>query len=183
MKRYVLFAGCNGAGKSTLYQTNEQFRDMPRVNLDEILREFGSWKNEKEVFEAGKIAVRRIGEYFASGTSFNQETTLCGKSIWNNIDKARNLGYWIEMHYVGVDSAETAKKRIAFRVSRGGHGISDEDVERRFSESIANLSRAISLCDVVEVYDNTEKFQKVACFERGRCVMRAETCPDWVPRS
>ena len=45
MKRYILFAGCNGVGKSTLYQTNELFKDMPRVNMDEIVREFGSWKD------------------------------------------------------------------------------------------------------------------------------------------
>ena len=35
MKRYILFAGCNGVGKSTLYQTNDMFRNMPRVNMDD----------------------------------------------------------------------------------------------------------------------------------------------------
>ena len=30
---------------------------------------------------AGKIAVEKITEYLNSGVSFNQETTLCGKSI------------------------------------------------------------------------------------------------------
>lgn len=47
MKRYILFAGCNGVGKSTLYQTNDLFRNMPRVNMDEIVREFGSWKTNR----------------------------------------------------------------------------------------------------------------------------------------
>lgn len=50
MKRYILFAGCNGVGKSTLYQTNDMFLDLPRVNMDEIVREFGSWKNQADVW-------------------------------------------------------------------------------------------------------------------------------------
>ena len=55
MKRYILFAGCNETGKSTLYQTNDMFLGMPRVNMDEIVREFGSWKNQADVFKAGNF--------------------------------------------------------------------------------------------------------------------------------
>ena len=60
MKKYVLIAGVNGAGKSTLYQSLQSLRDMPRVNTDEILREFGDWRNMGDVMAAGKIAVRTI---------------------------------------------------------------------------------------------------------------------------
>lgn len=45
MKKYIIFAGVNGAGKSTLYQTNSQLFDMPRINVDEIVRDFENWKN------------------------------------------------------------------------------------------------------------------------------------------
>lgn len=31
--------------------------------------------------KAGKMAVHELNEYLESGISFNQETTLCGKSI------------------------------------------------------------------------------------------------------
>lgn len=44
MKKYILMAGVNGAGKSTLYQSMQSLQDMPRVNTDEILREFGIGK-------------------------------------------------------------------------------------------------------------------------------------------
>lgn len=40
MKKYLIFAGVNGAGKTTLYQTNNEYKDLPRVNMDEIVREF-----------------------------------------------------------------------------------------------------------------------------------------------
>lgn len=37
MKKYLIFAGVNGAGKTTLYQTNSEYKDLPRVNMDEKL--------------------------------------------------------------------------------------------------------------------------------------------------
>ncbi len=60
MKKYLIFAGINGAGKTTLFQTNVEYKNYPRVNLDEIVRSFGSWKNNLDVLNAGKIAVKQI---------------------------------------------------------------------------------------------------------------------------
>ena len=87
--------------------------------------------NSSDVIRAGKIAVSKINHYFEIGESFNQESTLCGRSIIKNIKRARMCGYRIELHYVGVDSVDIAKKRIAQRGANGGHGIPDKDVERR----------------------------------------------------
>ncbi len=84
VKKYILIAGVNGAGKSTLYQSLQSLQGMPRVNTDEILRDFGDWRNMADVMTAGKIAVKKIARYFDEGITFNQETTLCGKSIINN---------------------------------------------------------------------------------------------------
>ena len=57
MKKYILFAGVNGAGKTTLYNTNILIQNMERVNLDEIVRNKGDWKNRKDVMAAGREAV------------------------------------------------------------------------------------------------------------------------------
>lgn len=182
MKKYVLIAGVNGAGKSTLYQTIESLKDMPRVNTDEIVREFGDWKNTADVMKAGKIAVRKIKQFFEQGISFNQETTLCGGSILRNIDKAKELGYQIELHYVGVDSVDIAKDRIAYRVKHGGHGIADSDVERRYTESLKKLQMVIGKCDSVILYDNTIRFERFAAYENGKQVMVADCIPEWYKR-
>ena len=77
MKKYIVIAGVNGAGKSTLYQMYDRFEGMPRVNVDEIMREIGDWKNSQDVFTAGKIAVKSISKYLEDGIAFNQETTAC----------------------------------------------------------------------------------------------------------
>ena len=41
--------------------------------------------------------------------SFNQETTLSGKSIIRNIKKAKQNGFYVVMNYIGVDSPGTAR--------------------------------------------------------------------------
>ena len=103
MKKYILIAGVNGAGKSTLYQSLQSLHGIPRVNTDEMLREFGDWRNMTDIMIAGKMAVKKINRFFDEGITFNQETTLCGKSILNNIAVAKERDYFIELHYIGVE--------------------------------------------------------------------------------
>ncbi len=179
MKKYILIAGVNGAGKSTLYQTLNSLQSMERINTDEIVKSFGDWKNPADVMKAGKIAVKRIRDYFDSGISFNQETTLCGNSILKNIEKARALGYKIELHYVGVDSVEIAKQRICYRVAHGGHGIPDADVERRYKESFEHLNVVKDKCDIVVLYDNTDVFNRFAVYQNGNFFTISEKVPSW----
>lgn len=179
MKKYILIAGVNGAGKSTLYQTLDSLKDIKRVNIDEIVRENGNWHNPADVMTAGKQAIRVIKDYFDKGISFNQETTLCGNSILKNIDTALNEGYVVELHYVGVDSVDIAKQRIAYRVEHGGHGIPDKDVERRYTESFINLKKVIGKCDMAIMYDNTNVFNRFAVYEKGRIVELSNNVPKW----
>ena len=178
-KEYIIVAGVNGAGKTTLFQTNDYFFQTPRINLDEIVREFGSWKNTKDISKAGMIAVRKINDYFYNNESFNQETTLCGKSIFRNIDIAIRKGYIVKLYYIGVDSVDIAKKRVHKRVIDGGHGVPDKDIERRYTESLNNLRMVLNKCDKTYIYDNTYDFKRIAIFENDKCVWKAERLPDW----
>lgn len=182
MKKYILIAGVNGAGKSTLYQTFGSLKNMPRVNTDEYVREFGDWRNSTDVLKAGRIAINNIKQYFKSGITFNQETTLCGNSIIRNIKNAKSMGYEVEVHYVGVDSVDIAKKRIAYRVVQGGHGIPDADVERRYNESIDNLRKIIKICDMVVLYDNTKAFNRFAIYNNGQLINLSDEQPNWYKR-
>lgn len=179
MKKYILIAGVNGAGKSTLFQTIDSLKNMQRINTDEIVRSFGRWDYPKDVMKAGMIAVKKVNEYFEAGISFNQETTLCGKSIIKNIQKAKQMGYKIEIHYVGLESPDIAKERIASRVRCGGHGIPDADVERRYYESFQALKEVVKLSDIVVLYDNTKAFRRFAVYERGLLATISEQPPKW----
>lgn len=179
MKRYVIIAGVNGSGKSTLYQLLDNIKDMERVNTDEIVRSFGDWRVGADVVKAGKIAVNKINEFFDRGISFNQETTLCGRSILKNIDKAKKLGYRIELHYIGVNSVDIAKSRIAYRVEHGGHGIPDKDVERRYYESFEQLKNVMDKCDMIVLYDNTEAFSRFAIITNDGSILSDDKVPKW----
>ncbi|MBU9739025.1 AAA family ATPase [Diplocloster agilis] len=179
MKKYILYAGVNGAGKSTLYRTTHYQDIMPRVNTDEILREFGDWRNTSDLMKAGRIAVERLNSYLCEGITFNQETTLCGHTILRTIRRAKQSGYVIELHYVGVDTAEIAKKRVARRVELGGHGIPDIDIDKRFGESLKNLHEIIDFCDLSALYDNTDKFRRFAIYKNGELVRLSKNIPEW----
>ena len=159
MPKYILIAGVNGAGKSTLYHILDNLHDMPRINIDEIVRDFGDWRNPSDVMEAGKIAVRQLWQFLGEKRSFNQETTLCGKSIIKSIKKAKCLGYQIEIHYVGVDSVEIAKARVKERVKNGGHIMSD--------------------CDTVFFYDNTKSFNCFAVYRSDGDMVIYPDVPAW----
>lgn len=179
MKKYIIIAGVNGAGKSTLYQTIENLKDMPRVNVDEIVRKIGSWKNSKDVYIAGKKAVKEIAQYFEEGVTFNQETTLCGQTIINNILKAKELGYFIEVHYVGVNSVEIAKERVKYREAHGGHGIPESDIEKRYVETFMQLNTVLKECNLIAFYDNTESFRRFAICKNGELVRISSNVPAW----
>jgi predicted ABC-type ATPase len=83
------------------------------------------------------------------------------------------------MHYVGLDSAETAKLRVKLRVEHGGHGISDEDIERRYVKTFENLKEVLPLCDLAAIYDNSEAFRRFAIYKNGKCVRLSSNVPKW----
>lgn len=174
MKKYIIYAGVNGAGKSTFYHSWMQ-EDLPRVNTDEMVHNLGSWKDPKLQSQAGIMAVKNINEYFLQGISFTQETTLCGHSIMKNIQKAKKIGYRIEMHYIGVSGYEIAVERVAQRVSRGGHGVPSDVIKRRYENSLENLCKAIPLCDKLTVYDNSDYFVKIAELKNGKLTWENES--------
>lgn len=182
MKRYILIAGVNGAGKSTLYQSLQSLHDIPRVNTDEILRELGDWRNMADVMVAGKIAVKKIARYFDEDITFNQETTLCGKTILNNIAKAKKRGYFIELHYIGVENVDIAKERVAARIKQGGHGIAEQDIEKRYIDTFENLKIVLPESDLAAFYDNTIEFRRFAIYKNGKPIRISHNVPMWYER-
>lgn len=130
--------------------------------------------------KCAREAVKLIKNYIDKGISFNQETTLSGRSIINNIKRAKQKGYTIILNYIGIDTPETAKARVDLRVRKGGHVIPHEDIERRYFESLENLNRIIEICDEIKIYDNTDIFKLIACIEQGELVWKDDTLPEWI---
>ncbi len=182
-KIYTIFAGVNGAGKSTLYRNNiVNKNDLGiRINADDIVREnSGNWNSLRDQIEAARIAINLINDCIDNGKSFNQETTLCGKSTFDYINRAKNNGFIIQMYYVGIDNYDLAKERIKMRVQKGGHGIPDKDVERRYGKSLESLKKLIPVCDNISIFDNTNVFRKVAYIENGNIIVCEKNIPRWL---
>lgn len=180
MPRYVLFAGVNGAGKSTMYHTDQSLHNMERVNVDEILRSFGGdWRKEEDQKKAAMLAVQKEKELLDAKISYNKETVLHGKSAKYTIKMVKELGYTVDVRYVGVESPEISIERIKKRVLDGGHGIPDDVVRDRYQKSLDNLAKIIPLSDSVIVYDNTVSYRTVASFVNGELTAITDDCPGW----
>ena len=182
MPTYTIFAGVNGTGKTSIYRSiyYDENKDEKRINTDEMVARIGSWRDSNLQMKCAREAVKLIRQYINNNISFNQETTLSGNSIVKNITKEKKKGFYIVMNYIGVESPEIAKERIKIRVSKGGHGIPDTDVERRYYESLKNLQRVIDICDEINVYDNTEMFKEIVNIKNGNILWKANSIPSWV---
>ena len=176
MKKVLyIFAGVNGAGKSTLYNSenlDNNIKYSTRINTDEIVRKIGDWKNNSDQIKAAKIAINLRNDCLKDGKSFNEETTLTGKTILKTIDKAKELGYELQLFYVGVNNPEIAKERIRNRVEKGGHNIADEIVEKRYYESLKNLKQVIKKFDEVYLYDNSIKYKHIFSFINNKILYK-----------
>ena len=176
MKKVLyIFAGVNGAGKSTLYNSenlDNNIKYSTRINTDEIVRKIGDWKNNSDQIKAAKIAINLRNDWLKYGKSFNEATTLTGKTILKTIDKAKELGYELQLFYVGVNNPEIAKERIRNRVEKGGHNIADEIVEKRYYESLKNLKQMITKFDEVYLYDNSIKYKHIFSFINNKILYK-----------
>ena len=173
-KIYTLYAGVNGAGKSTIYNTTNFYENN---NPDEILvSNGGNWRNEKDQIKAGREAVRRINYFIEQGISFNQETTLTGHSILRNIQKAKEQGFYIKLYYIGLNSPELAVERVKGRVAKGGHGIPEDTIKKRYEASLDMLTRVLPLCDRATIYDNSTKLDKIARYKDGKWELLNKKC-------
>lgn len=181
MFTYTIFAGVNGAGKTSIYKSiyYDTNKYEKRINTDEMVARIGSWKDNNLQIRCAKEAVKLVNYYIENKISFNQETTLCGRSIIKNIKKAKLLGFYVVVNYIGVDNPEIAKERVAIRVSKGGHGISNEAIERRYYESLENLKVILNICDEINIYDNTDKFKRIAVVNLGIIKWKRYVVPLW----
>ena len=162
---YAIIAGINGSGKSTAFYTNklEIDRNSVRVNSDELIhKEYDhNWQDEIVQIKAGREIVKLVRDCISKKISFNQETTLSGKSIFRTIEKVKELGYCVSLYYVGLENADLAVKRVRYRVEKGGHGIAEDIIRRRYIKSFKNLREIIPLCDNINIYDNSQSFYTV----------------------
>lgn len=177
MKIYTIIGGINGVGKSSFTGVlKSRTTDLGViVDVDKITAQAGG-----SPLEGGKRAIRIMEDCIRDGVSFTQETTLSGHRPKAAAQRAREAGYYIRLYYVGLDTAEESKRRIANRVARGGHNIDTEDVERRFRGRWEALRAVLPFCNEAAFYDNDNGFVEVAAYRNGELILEGDHRPRWI---
>ena len=177
MKIYTIVGGVNGVGKSSFTGVlKSRTTDLGViVDVDKITAQMGG-----KALEGGKRAIRIMEDCIRDGVSFTQETTLSGHRPKAAAKRAKEAGYYIRLYYVGLDTAEESKRRIANRVARGGPDIGEADVERRFAGRWEALRAVLPFCDEAAFYDNDNGFVEVAAYRNGELILEGERRPRWI---
>ena len=177
MKIYTIVGGVNGVGKSSFTGVlKERSTDLGViVDVDRIIAELGG-----NALDGGKAALKKIRECIDKGVSFTQEATLSGYKTEATAKQVKELGYYVRLFYVALDTAEESLARIENRVKRGGHDIPHDDVERRFAGRWKAVGKVLPYCDEAEFYDNDNGFVKVAEYRNGELRPVGDHCPHWL---
>ena len=88
---------------------------------------------------AGRLVIERLDQLLAQRADVVLETTLASRSHAVRIRRWKAAGYRVELIYLRLPSAEASIARVAHRVERGGHGIPEATLRRRFPLSLDYL--------------------------------------------
>lgn len=159
MPTLVLLAGPNGAGKTTFINQflRERAETFQFVNPDEVARPLSGAGPARDL-AAGRLVLERLDDLTTRGVDVVLETTLATRSHAVRIRHWRSLGYRIELIYLRLPSADHSIARVARRVERGGHGIPEDALRRRFLLSLEYLEAVYKpLVDKWEVFSSGDE--------------------------
>ncbi len=176
MPEIHVIAGANGSGKSTISKN----LNIPIIDPDAIAREINPNDPTQAALQAGKIAIIRAQKYIDESLSFGVETTLSGHTYLKLMKSLKEKEWIVNLIYIGIDNPETNIRRVRERVQRGGHNVPIDDIRRRYDRSLNNLAKAISLADLVIIYDNSDQqFTLIETIENGFFSKQTEDYPVW----
>jgi predicted ABC-type ATPase len=74
---------------------------------------------------------------------------------------------------------------VRSRVKLGGHDVPISDILRRYERSLANLSKAAKIVNILYLYDNSTNagYQLIATVEGDRSIVYVQELPEWIDRS
>ncbi len=175
-RNLYIIAGCNGAGKTTASFTvlPEMLDCQEFVNADEIARGLSPFNAEGVAIQAGRLMIDRIVYLLKEGITFAFETTLSTRSYVKLVQQAQKRGYFVTLIFFSLASPEQAAKRVAKRVSQGGHNIPMDVIYRRYASGLRNLFLMYTqIVDYWAFYDNSDcPSRKIACgWKDGRVII------------
>jgi predicted ABC-type ATPase len=115
------------------------------------------WSDTVNHRAAGRLMVERIGDLVTAGKSFAFETTLATRGYLRLIPAWQDAGYQVKLCFLRLPNAGFAIRRVAQRVSLGGHDIPPDTIRRRFERGWANLQNDyLGIVDEWAIYDSSQ---------------------------
>jgi len=154
----IIIAGPNGAGKTTFAREFlPQEADCPVfINADLIAAGLSPFAPERAAIQAGRLMLQSVARHFAGRHSFALETTLSGLGYARQIPQWRQMGFSVDLIFLGLATADMAVQRVAERVRQGGHHIPEATIRRRFDSGKRLFLRVYQpLVDGWTLYDNS----------------------------
>lgn len=193
MSNPVLFivAGPNGSGKS-LFSKGLTESDIEVFDGDKHMAalikkypETGSealWSYINEnIFEEHKREALKARLNYAFETNFSSADPM------KTAREFKNAGYEIQLLFMGLNSLEESKERVAHRVRLGGHIVSEDSIRYNFEFGHKNLYHYVTEFDTVVLFDNGivsikehELPQEILHIEKGKVYLNVKKYPDWV---
>ncbi len=174
MPQLWVVAGPNGAGKTTVADRWLTLR-VQVVSPDSIAVEQGI-----SPVQAGKAAIREQDRLLKAGESFAIDTTFSGNRELALMKRATEAGYKVNLIFVCVENTQLCQGRIIERVESGGHAVPSEDIVRRYSRSLKNLTTALDMVERVFILDNTGKKRRLLLsVENGKVKHLSNNLPQW----
>jgi predicted ABC-type ATPase len=157
--KLLIIAGPNGSGKTSVTSKilkHEWVEGYVYINPDNIARDlYGDWNSPDAVMKAVRYAAERRELCLKNKENLLFETVLSAKDKLDFIARAKDLGYFIRLFFVGTDHPAINARRIAKRVLEGGHDVPISKIMSRYSKSVANCAQVAPLVHRLYVYDNS----------------------------
>jgi len=170
MPNLYIISGCNGAGKTTASYTilPEILHCSEFINADNIAAELSPLNPESVAIESGRKMLERIEELVQERVDFAIETTLSTRSYVSLIKEVQKAGYKVNLLFFWLSSPAVAIERVARRVSKGGHHIPSDVIERRYFRGIYNLYNLyMPVCDEWVLVNNMDLIPEVVAKSIG----------------
>jgi len=148
--KILVYAGPNGSGKSTI--TKGYPITSVYLNADDIKKHRGC-----SDLEAAQEAEILREAFLTSKRSFTFETVLSTERNLLLLDRAKKLGYFIEVVFVLTADSELNVKRVQMRVLKGGHDVPEDKIRNRYAKSLQILNRLNEIADRCIIVDNTNR--------------------------
>ncbi len=124
------------------------------INADEIALSLGPVPDRDRAAQIE--ADRRRAAALSERRSFSFETVMSHPSKIEDMKAAKAAGYHFTFIGVALQDPELNVRRVALRVSQGGHAVPKDRILARYARTLALMPEAIALADRTLVFDNSD---------------------------